>query len=129
MSQFDPSVLDYARGEMGTGLDMSEQDNAYSRIIDRIKIGQGQAASSGQGAQQYGTALANAYQRAGNTNALANMQGANNRQGMVNYGLSQASQVPSFIAQQNYLQGLNAGPTNPYITQQNPLGLTPGQGL
>ena len=111
LGQFDPSVLNYARGEMGRGLDMSEQDDSYSKIIDRIKIRQGQAATSGQGAQQYGSALANAYTRAGNTNALSNMYRGNNQQDMMNRGMAQASGIPAYIQQQNYLQSLNNMPS------------------
>jgi len=106
LSQFSPDVLNYAQGEMGRGLDMSEQDDSYAKIIDRIKIGQGQAATSGQGAQQYGSALANAYTRAGNTNAMSNMYQGNNRQNMIGQGMQQLSGLPAYMQQQNYLKNL-----------------------
>lgn len=104
---FDQGVLQYAQGEMGRGLDTQEQDSEYGRIIDRIKIGQGQSSSAGQQAQQYGSALANIQQQSANSNALTSMYNTNANQDMWQRGLSQASSVPSYIQQRNYLQGLN----------------------
>ena len=106
MQGISPDVAAFAQRQYGQNLDTQEQDNAYSRLIDRVKVGQGQAGQAGGQAMNYGAALANAYQNAGNMNLAAQRQSSQGMQNTINQGLGQASGIPSYIAYQNYQRSL-----------------------
>ena len=129
MQGISPDVAQFAQRQMGMDLDRQEQDNSYQRLMDQVRIGQGQAGQAGGQAQQYGSALANAYQNAGNMNMAAQSAYNTGQQNTMNTALGQASSIPAYMMWQNYQGGLGGGGGNPYISQSNPLGLTRGQGL
>ena len=112
MQGISPDVAAFAQRQYGQNLDTQEQDNAYSRLIDRVKVGQGQAGQAGGQAMNYGAALANAYQNAGNMNMAAQGAYSQGMQGAVNTGLGQASMIPSYIAYRNYQNSLGGSPVS-----------------
>lgn len=93
----------------GRGLNLDENAQAYGRLIDRVKVGQGAAGSAGQSALGYGNALASAYQSQAAANQIANMNAGNIMRDAYGRAGEQLSAIPAFIQQQNYLQSLNRG--------------------
>lgn len=61
------------------GLRADEEGLGYERALDRVRIGQGNAAQSGAQYGQYANALSGAYQQAGNINSALAQSLANQR--------------------------------------------------
>lgn len=97
----------YAGDAFTTGLNLDENAQSYGRLLDRVKVGQGAAGSAGQSALGYGNALANAYQSQAAANQIANMNAGNIRFNALGQAAEQASSIPAYIQQANYLRSLN----------------------
>lgn len=115
----------FASDRFGGRLDASEQGMNRARLNDLIAIGLG---SSGSAGQQSGTLADLATRSAIQGGSLAGtgaQTAFEQRQNAINQAASEFSGLPAFLASLN----TGGGGGNPFVTNRNPLGLTPGQGL
>lgn len=116
----------FARNRLSERLGVAENEATKARLNDLLQLSLGASGSAGQGAANFANAASTGYANIGNVLAGGNQQAAQQRQSTYGNLAGQIGSIPAYISQRNYL---NQGSGNPYITTQNPLGLTPGQGL
>jgi len=92
-------------------------------LLDLTNIGRGMAATGLGAGQSYAAGAGGALQSGASQSALYSGQAAQTRAGMYeNLGQGFGQMATNYLNQpQPY--------SNPYISQSNPMGLTPGQGL
>jgi hypothetical protein len=116
---------EYIKDKAIVNLNAVEAEKNKGRLADLINIGLGGTASAAGSRVDLGSTASN-ISNIGNITAQGLSDAAKMRQDTVSGITGGLSGLPAYIAAQ---KGGNTGIVNPNITQQNPLGLTPGQGL
>jgi len=112
-----------ALSDFNRGLGAQESDKQYGRLLDMTNIGRGMAATGLGAGQSYAAGAGSALMGGAQQSALYSGMAAQTKGSMyenLGQGFGQMAT--------NYLGG-GSSYTNPYVSQGNPLGLTPGQGL
>lgn len=121
---------EYVREEAIQRLGAIEGEKQKGRLLDLQQIGMGAAGAAGTSGMNLGNVLAQSFGRtsgAGFQTAQNLQTVGEQRQSAFNVAASQLSGLPAYLASSRSPQTQYGG--SPYTTQQNPLGLTPGQGL
>lgn len=115
----------FVTDEAMANLNATELERNKGRLSDLINVGLGGTASSAGSMVNLGSTVGNSLAYSGNTAAQSLQDAATSRQNMANSAITSLSGLPAYYNAQSGGQTS----TNPYITAQNPLGLTSGAGL
>lgn len=100
LSDLRPEVQRTVRDRAMAG----EQESAYGRLLDMIRVGQGEAASAGQAYGGQSAALSNLLMQRGARGSEALRSAAEQRQGMSRGIATALGDIPAYAQQQRYLQ-------------------------
>lgn len=117
-------------GEFNRRLLGSESDKQYGRLLDLVNIGRGAATQTGAGVSSTSANIGSAIGAGGSTMAeLAMLQGQSRGSAYASLGQLPGQTVTSLANAGAFNQQAQPQAVNPWVTSQNPLGLTPGQGM
>lgn len=116
-------VTDRALGD----LEAIEADKNKGRLSDLVNIGLGGVGSQAGSGANLGSTLGQSLATSGNIAAQSITDAAANRENRRNQLFQGVTGLPSLAV--TAFQNRPQQPVNPFITAQNPLGLTPGAGL
>jgi hypothetical protein len=91
----------------------SEEGLGYDRALDRVRIGQGNAAGAGQQYGQFANALSDAYQQSGNIRGSLMQQRSNQNQQTMGDSINTAAGYPAASYLANQRQNSMAQPSDP----------------
>jgi hypothetical protein len=119
-----PQAPGFVTEDVLANLEATELERNKGRLSDLVNIGLGGVGSSAGSRINLGTTLGSSLLGSGNLAGQSLQDAAIGRQNTANQLTTSLGGLPAFIAGQRQPQ-----PNNPFITAQNPLGLTSGQGL
>jgi len=120
------NVPEFIRERSLDDLNAIEFEKNKGRLSDLINVGLGGVGSTAGANVNLGTTLGNSFATSGNIQAQSLIDSAASRENRQNQLIQGIAGLPALAntAFQNRPQSVN-----PFITAQNPLGLTPGAGL
>jgi hypothetical protein len=95
----------FTMNRFNQGLTATENEASYGRLSDALQLAMGASAAAGQGSQNYASGLASSFLNEGNALAGGRAGAARTRQGMYGNLAGQASSIPAYMSQSNYLRG------------------------
>jgi hypothetical protein len=125
LSDLRPEVQEAVRQRASAG----EEEQAYGRLLDMARIGQGQAASAGQAYGGYSNALANLLMQTGARGGEALRQAAETRQGISTGIAGTLGDIPAYMKQQRYIQQQRQLGQGTAPSQYDPYGIGYGTAL
>ena len=102
LSKLRPEVRDSITKRAAAG----EEEAGYGRLLDLARIGQGESASAGQAYGGYSNALSNVLMQGAQNRGGALQQAANTRQGIASDTAGTLGQIPAYMKQRQYSQGV-----------------------
>jgi hypothetical protein len=94
----------FTRSYFTEGLDAAENEAGYSRLGDLLQIALGASGSAGAGAQNFASGLSTSFMNQGNALSRGQAGGDAIRGSMYGNLAGQASGIPAYLSQSNYLR-------------------------
>lgn len=114
----EQNVGGYGRERFMEGLNATEQDATYNRLMDALKFGLGASSAAGAGASNFAGSYMNSLARGNRALSAGESRAASQRQSMYSNLAGQASSIPAYSYLQN-TQTNTIEPSSGYNRMQN----------